>query len=323
MSGMLLSRRTLLAATGVMLTGAGTPPDPFVYLLPAPKEAIVFAPFLLAEFDGHFAREGLAVRFEQVAGGGAKVGEALAAGRGDAGGALGDTPLILRAKDIDVQGVALLGRHSFLTLIHMRTLVLDASSLRGKALGVPSFQDVSYYALKAFLQQHGLTPGDVTVRAAPPAELIDALGKGELHAIVGTVDWGVKAERGGVSLCYRPLDPYYPALAQAIMASDAHIARRPEAIRRFVRAVLAAMDDIVRDPDGAASRYLQRTSQADFDIDEVKRVFRLLATHVYGARAGRFDPQVMARAAVATAQEGLVPAGIDARPSYTNQFIPR
>ncbi|WP_422056272.1 ABC transporter substrate-binding protein [Sphingomonas sp.] len=319
----LLSRRMLLGASTLLLTGARGATEPFVYLLPAPREAIVFAPLVLAEGDGLFAREGLAVRFEQVAGGGMKVGEALAAGKGDAGGALGDTALILRARDVRVKGVALLGRHSFLTLIEQASLPVAGRSLKGRQIGVPSLQDVSYYALKALLRNAGLTPGDVQVLAAPSGTLVEKLGTGELAAIVGTIDWGVKAERAGVALRYRPLDRDYPAVAQGIMASDATIAGRPDALRRFVRAVLNAIDGIVRNPDTAAARYARLAPQSGFSEVEAARIFRLLACNVYGRRSGRFDPTVMAAAARAATQEGLVSHGTDVHASFSNQFVTR
>lgn len=326
------ARRLLrpLAAWGAMmlaLTGAvpsPTPaPTPFTYLLPAPKEAVVFAPFLLAEADGRYAREGLAVRFDRIAGGGAKVGEALGQGTGDAGGALGDTALILRARGVPVRGVALLGRHSFLTLMSRHGLAIDGPTLRGKAIGVPALKDVSFYALKAMLKQLGLTEADVTVRVAPAAELIAGLGSGELQLVVGTVDWGVQAERAGVALDYRPLDAFYPALAQAVMASDAAVAGRGEALARFNRATLAAIDSLSRAPDRAARRYVALAPQSGFSEAEVARIFRLLARNVYGASPGRFDARRMTQAANAAAGEGLVPAGTSASNSYTNQFVRR
>jgi NitT/TauT family transport system substrate-binding protein len=323
MSTARFTRRAVLAAPAMLTLAARAAPAPFVYLLPAPREAIVFAPLLLAEADGHFARAGLAVTFEQVSGGGAKVGAALAAGRGDAGGGLGDTATILRAKGVPVRGIALLGRHSFLTLITAADLPLDAAAWRSAAIGVPSFQDVSYYALKALLRRLGLPPEAVQVRAAATPDLVAGLARRELRGIVGTVDWGVQAERSGLSLAYHPLDPYYPALAQGIMASDATIAHRPAELRAFVRAVLAALEGLSRDPDRAARRYVELAPGAGYGVAEAARVFRLLARHVYGHAPGAFDAAVMARAVQAAKGEGLVPPAAVATGSFTNQFVRR
>ncbi|OAN56542.1 ABC transporter substrate-binding protein [Sphingobium sp. TCM1] len=317
----LFSRCAFAACATLFLMGASPPPpEPFVYLLPAPKEAIVFAPLLLADANGAYAREGLAVRFERVAGGGMKVGEALGGGKGDAGGALGDTAMILRARGIPVRGVALLGRHSFLTWMSVQGLAINAASLRGQAIGVPSQQDVSYYALEALLRQVGLTPDDVEVRVAVPDDLIAAMGRGELKAMIGTVDWGVKAERAGVVLDYQSLDAYYPALAQAVMAADGQIANRPKALQAFTHATLQSLHAIARDPAGAARRYVDLVPGSGYDKVEVERIFWLLSRFVYGVDAGKFDPRTMERAAKAASAEGLIPPRGKATDSFTNRF---
>ncbi|WP_375194296.1 ABC transporter substrate-binding protein [Sphingobium sp.] len=319
----MMHRRVLIAAMALLLMGASAPPEPFVYLLPAPKEAIPFAPFLLAEAEGSYAREGLAVRFEQVAGGGFKVGEALGQGRGDAGGALGDTATILRGRGVPVQGIALLGRHSFLTWMGVKELSIDGGALRGQSIGVPSKQDVTYYALKALLHQVGLTPEDVTVVVAAPDALVAAMARGEIRAMVGTVDWGVRAERAGIALDYRPMDAYYPAMAQAVMASDAAIAGRPRLLARFAQATLRALHGMARHPDRAARRYAALVPRSGYSEAEVARIFTLMARHIYGKGAGPFDALTMERAAQAAVAEGLLPPGTAAEGSFTNRLVSR
>lgn len=310
-----LTRRTMLGAALILsLAGAARPLEPVTYLLPAPKEAIVFAPLVLADREGDYRRAGLDVRFEVVPGG-VKVGEALASGKGMLGGAVGDTAMVLRARGLPVQAVMLFGEHSFLTLMTRQRLTLDAAGLRGATIGVPSFQDTSYYAAKALLRAHGLADADVTVRAAPPAELIGAMGRGEMQAIIGTVDWGVKVERARVALDYRPLDPFYPALAQAILVSDATAARQPRAVRAFVHATAAAMRRMIRDPDGAAWRYAAAVPGSEYSHAEIARIFRLLARDVYGKNPNRFQPARMEAAARAA---GAAPTN-----SYTNAFVGR
>lgn len=292
------------------------------YLLPAPREVIVFAPFVLAQQDGLYAKVGLDVRFTTVAGG-AKVGEALGRGEGDLGGAVGDTPILLRANGVRVQGVALLGHHAFLTLMMRKGTTLDAESLRGKTFGVPSYQDTSYYALAALVRAKGLALAEVTIRAAPMANLIAGLGSGEFTGIVGTVDSGVKAERIGVAVDYYPADDFYPALAQVVMASDVTREKRPEMIRQFVSATLAAVALMRRDPEAAARHYATAVPKSGYTHGEIVRVFKLLAAEVYGPSPGRFEPMRMDQAASAAVGLALVPAGTSARGSYTNKFTGR
>ena len=292
------------------------------FLLPAPREAIVFAPYVLAEHDRLYAKAGLDVRFKTVSGG-ANVGAALARGEGDLGGAVGDTPMLLRGKGIGVQGVALLGEHAFLTLMMRKGTTLDAPGLRGKRFGVPSLQDTSYYALAALIRGTGLSLAEVTIRAAPPPDLIAALGAGDLAGIVGTVDWGVKVERAGVALEYHPADTVFPALAQVVMASDSAIAQRPDAIRGFVSATLDAIASIQRDPVAAATRYAAAVPQSGYSHAEIVRVFRLLSSQIYGRTRGRFDARRMDAAAHVASDLKLLPAGSSARGSYTNALTGR
>jgi NitT/TauT family transport system substrate-binding protein len=231
--------------------------------------------------------------------------------------------MLLRSKGVRVRGVALLGEHAFLTLMVRKGMTLDAAGLRGRHFGVPSLQDTSAYALSALIRRAGLAPSDVTIRAAPPTELIAALGSGELAGIVGTVDWGVKAERSGAALDYYSADDVFPALAQVVMASDATIAQHPTAIRSFVSTTLAAIGSIRRDPAAAAKRYAAAVPNSGFSQAEIARIFGLLSTRVYGSTRGRFDATRMDAAARAAIVLDLVPAGSTARGSYTNAFTDR
>lgn len=304
-SGLALAGVTSFPALG--RAASSTPLETITYLLPAPKDAVTLAPFTLADSLGFYAARGLKVRF-QVVPGGAKVGEALARGEGDLGGASGDTPILLRARGVPVKGVAVLGGHAFLTLMTDRRRKLSPTRLSGAVLGVPSLNDVSFYALEAQIKALGLGPGAVTVQAAPPAELWKRLGEGDLDGMVGTVDWGVRAERAGVRLDYVNLDRFFPAMAQAVLASDAEIAQHPERVRGFVGATLQAVALIRRSPERAATAYLTATPTTDLSLAEVAETFRLLGRYVYGGQriAGRHDAATAMALQTRYLQRGLI-----------------
>lgn len=52
------------------------------------------------------------------------------------------------------------------------------------------------------------------------------------------------------------MDTIFPAMAQAILASDTLIRTRPAAIRGVVNAVLDALRDIIADPKRSAAEYV-------------------------------------------------------------------
>lgn len=300
---------------------AAAPRDSIVYLLPAPRESVMLAPFLLADHRGYYAAEGLRVIFRTVPGG-AKVGEALSRGEGDLGGASGDTPILLRERGFAVKGVALLGGHAFLTIMADRRARIAPATMAGKRFGVPSFTDISYYALDAWRRASAIEPGALSVAALSPPALWEQLGRGDLDAIVGTVDWGVRAQRSGITLDYDSADRHFPAMAQAILASDAAIANNPRAIRKFVRATLRAVNAIRRQPKRSAHDYRNMVQQSDLTEHEIATVFSLLGRHVYAGQhvAGAFDGRRVAALQDAYLELGLVRQRRDPTLFFTNDF---
>lgn len=324
---MIVRLRPILAVLLLVAVSAPAQPVPraaITYLLPAPKEAVVFAPFVLAESRGYYAAQGLDVTFRVVPGG-VNVGEALSRGEGDLGGASGDTPILLRDRGFAVRGVALLGGHAFLTLMtdskqHMSSV--RPATLEGKRFGVPAFADVSFYALDAMRRKAGLASTSMSVVALPPASLWDKLGKGELDGIVGTVDWGVRAQRGGATLDHFSSDRYFPAMAQAILASDEAIKTDPRAIRAFVRATLRAVGDIRRDPAGSARAYRAVMPKSDLSEAEIATVFSRLSDYVYAGQRvpGAFDMNRVRALQDAYLALKLVTRRQDPRLFFTNRF---
>lgn len=300
---------------------AAAPRDSIVYLLPAPRESVMLAPFVLADHRGYYAAEGLTVTFRTVPGG-AKVGEALSRGEGDLGGASGDTPILLRERGFAVKGVALLGGHAFLTIMADRRAQVTSATMAGKRFGVPSFTDISYYALDAWRRASAIAPGALSVIALSSPALWEQLGRGDLDAIVGTVDWGVRAQRSGITLDYDGADRHFPAMAQAILASDAAIANNPRAIRKFVRATLRAVDAIRRQPKRSAHDYRKMVPQSDLTEQEIATVFSLLGRHVYAGQqvAGAFDGRRVAALQDAYLELGLVRQRRDPTLFFTNDF---
>src|SRR5690554_6151385 len=106
---------SLFSTTAALAAEAGKELEKVTYLLPAPKTLPSFAPWLIAEHEGYFADEGLEVEF--VTGkGGVDVAKQVGAGNAVIGGAIGDTPIIVRANGVPVKAVAVIGAGS-LTLV--------------------------------------------------------------------------------------------------------------------------------------------------------------------------------------------------------------
>ena len=105
-----MSMKKILASLGCIMAVAGTTqamaaPEEITYLLPAPPNMVAFAPWMIAQQKGFYAEENLKVTFV-AAKGGVDVAKQIGAGNAVIGGAIGDTPIIVRANPVQASGAA-------------------------------------------------------------------------------------------------------------------------------------------------------------------------------------------------------------------------
>ena len=299
--------------------------EALTYLFPAPDFLPAFAPFQLAKGKGYFADEGLDVTF-QVGKGGADVATQVAVGNADLGGGIGDTPIIVRANGLDVRGVALLGGRGYTQLAWREDSgIAGPADLEGKRIGVLSFQDTTYYNLLGVLASAGLGADDAQIQAVGPGGIIQLSISGDLDAISAVPEWIVAIEGAGVEMGQMPVDEVFPAMAQAILASDETIAERPEAIRGFVAAVTRAVEDIVADPAAAAAEYVGFVPQHEGEAAMIETVMRQYAENVYPAAEGQpfgsFDPARLTAAQEFYMANDIVREAVPVEDLYTNEFV--
>lgn len=299
--------------------------EKLTYLFPAPDFLPAFAPFQLAQGLGYFADEGLEVTF-QVGKGGADVARQVAVGNADLGGGIGDTPIIVRANGLEVRGVALLGGRG-LTQLAWRadSGITGPADLKGKRIGVLSFQDTTYYNLLGVLASAGMTKGDADIQAVGPGGIIQLSISGDLDAFVGVPEW-IGAVRGaGVEMESMPVDSVFPAMAQAILASDKIIAERPEAIAGFVRAITKAIKLIEADQKAAAAEYvkiLPRHAEIEGAIVGVMGAYtNLIYATGDGQKLGEFDPARLEATQQFYLDAGIIQQATPVDDLYTNAFV--
>ena len=329
------TRGTALFATliGSLVAGAlaavGPAPAPaqaaekVTYLLPAPPFLPAFAPWMLAQARGYYTREGLEVEF-QTARGGVDVAKQVGAGNAVIGGGIGDTPIIVRANVIPVKAVAVLGGRSLTQLVaRADSDIQGPADLKGKTVTTMSYQDTTFYALLGALASAGLGKDDLDIQAAGPAGVWKLFAAGKSVAMAAVPDWIGIVRAQGIQVRVMPIETYFKSMAQAILASDETIAKRPELIAKLVRATLHGMKDIMADPDGAAVDYVKAVAQHKGKEKGMAAVFRLYNTYVYPGQkvVGAMDPERLA-----AVQDFYVLQGIVRRPAplddlYTNQFV--
>ena len=314
----------LAAAMAVTATFAQAQ-EKVTYLFPAPDFLPAFSPFQIAKAKGYYKAEGLDVDF-QVGKGGADVAKQVAVGNADLGGGIGDTALIVRANGLTVRGVALLGGQS-LTALYVRkdANVKSIADLKGKNVGVLAFQDTTYYNLLAMLASAGLTKDDVSIQAVGAAGMVQLMIAGSLHAISGVPEWAAGIEGANVPLDRYAIDQIFPAMAQAILASDKAIAERPKVVKGFVTATLKAVAEIMADPEAASKVYVAAVPQHAGKEKVMEAIMRRYTQQVYaaapGTKIGQFDKARMEKVQKFYVDNKIVETAVPIADTFTNAFV--
>nr|WP_321512021.1 ABC transporter substrate-binding protein [uncultured Celeribacter sp.] len=317
---------SVTTATAVLFGAAAAYANEAVtYLFPAPDFLPAFAPFQIAKGKGYFEDAGLDVNF-QIGKGGADVATQVAVGNADLGGGIGDTPIIVRANGLEIKGVALLGGHG-LTQLAWRadSGISGPEDFKGKSIGVLAYQDTTYYNLLGVLASVGLTKDDVDIQAVGPGGVIQLSISGDLDGMSGVPEWIAAIEGAGVEMQQTPVDTYFPAMAQAILASDEMIEERPEVVSGFVGAVLHAIDDIQADPAQAAADYVSFVPQHAGKEAEIEQIMRSYVEKVYAPAEdhplGTYSADQMAAVQDFYVESGIVRGSTPVEDLFTNEFI--
>ncbi|CAD5109184.1 ABC transporter substrate-binding protein [Zestomonas carbonaria] len=313
---------SLAAVLGCAMTVQAAPKE-VTYLLPAPPNSPAFAPWVIAQQKGYYAAQDLVVKFI-AAKGGVDVAKQIGAGNALVGGAIGDTPIIVRANGVPVKAVAVLGA-SGITMIatDAKAGIASVKDLKGKTMTVMSYSDTTYYALLASLRKAGLGKTDVEVQAAGPAGVWQLFSAGKAQAMAGVPDWVVNAEEAGMNVSLLPRGELFESMAQAILASDEAIEKQPEVVAGVVEATLQGMRDIIADPRAAAVTFAEAVPSYKGKEATLEKIFKLYVEHVYAGQQplGQIDPQRLDSVRKFYVSEGIVSRETPLDELYTNRFV--
>jgi len=314
---------TSILSLGLSLAALAQAQTDVTYLLPAPPNSPAFAPWVIAKEKGYYSNKDLNVQFI-AAKGGVDVAKQIGAGNALVGGAIGDTPIVVRANGIPVRAVAVLGAGG-VTMIatNADANIHSIQDLKGKTLTVMSYSDTTYYALLASLRKAGLGKDDVNVQAAGPAGVWQLFSAKKAEAMAGVPDWVVDAEDAGVNVKMIPQDQVFESMAQAILASDDAIKNHPDVVRGVVQATLQGMRDIIQDPHAAAATFAKAVPAYAGKEAELERTFKLYVDNVYAHQAvlGQIDAGRLDKVRQFYVSEGIVSKEPKLDDLYTNQFI--
>jgi NitT/TauT family transport system substrate-binding protein len=299
-----LSLACVGAQTG-RAAGETAPPTAIQFTLDRPLDASD-APFVLASTRGLFRAENLSVA-TNVAGGPADAIARVASGSSDL--ALVDINVLMRFRDkadaAPVKAVFMLFNKAPYAIIARKSRGVRAlSDMDGKTLGVAD-GDFSIWFWPALAHQNGIKLASVKLAKFSPAVREPMLSAGQVDAVngfsylagVNLRDRGVPADDLTV---LRYADYGCEAYGFALIVNPAFAASKPDAVRGFLRAVIAGTRLSIKDPAKAVDDVLTQMEGGarDLELARLRAVIgdNILTDEVKRGGIGGIDPARFARA---------------------------
>ncbi len=263
--------------------GEGRQPAAIRFSLDRPINASV-APFILAATDGLFATEGLAVTTDVAAGSPDAIARVVS---GASEFALVDINALIRFRDRDappVKAVFVLFNKSPYAIIARKSRGIHVlSDIEGKTLGVAD-GDLSLQLWPAVAHRNGIKIASVKENLMSAAVREPMLSAGQVDAVTGFSnlsavnlrDRGVPADDLAV---LRFNDYGCEAYGFAVIVNPAFAARRPEAVKGFLRAAIAGTNLAIREPGHAVDEVLSRMDDGSRDL-ELERLRNVIAYNI-------------------------------------------
>jgi NitT/TauT family transport system substrate-binding protein len=328
----------LLTGLGLMCFGAGPSlaagenhqPVSVQFSFDRPINASV-APFVLAASDGLFGAEGLAVT-TNVASGSPDAIARVAAGSSEF--ALVDINALIRFHDRNATGVKavfVLFNTSPYAIIARKSRGIHAlSDMEGKTLGVAE-GDLSIRLWPALARLNGIKIASVKQNSMSAAVREPMLSAGQVDAVTGFSfltpvnlrDRGVPADDLAV---LKFADYGCEAYGFAVIVNPAFAAKRPEAVKGFVRAVIAGTHLAIKAPGHAVDEVVSRMEDGAHDL-ELERLRAVIADNILTSEVkhnglGGVDPARLNRSIDQIAEDFQFLKRPSAADIFDDSFLP-
>jgi len=290
------------------------------------------APFVVASARGLFATEGLAVSINSAAGSPEAIAR-VAAGTADF--ALVDLNELIRFRDKSgappVKAVFVLFNKAPYAIIARKSRGVRALlDLEGKTLGVAE-GDFSIWFWPALARQNGIKIASVKQAKFSPAVREPMLSAGQVDAVNGfSYLAGVNLRDRGVPADDLAVFPYADygceAYGFALIVNPAFAAARPEAVKGFLRAVIAGTHLAIKEPARAVDEVISRMDggSRELELERLRAVIsdNILTSEVKRNGIGGIDPARFERSIDQMAEDLKFQKRPSAADIFDDSFLP-
>jgi NitT/TauT family transport system substrate-binding protein len=290
------------------------------------------APFFVAAKTGLFAAEHLAVSFDSATGSPDAIARVA---RGDSHLALVDINELIRFRDKtdapQIKAVFVLFNRAPYAMVARKSRGIRAlSDLDGKIVGVAD-SDLSIRLWPALAQRNAVNAAHVKLYKMSAAVREPILSAGQVDAVAGfsylsAVNLRDRGVPGGDLIVLRYADYGCEAYGFAVVVNPAFAASKPEAVKGFIRALLAGLHATIREPQRAVDELVSRMDNGVRDL-ELERLRTVLADNILTDEVGRnglggIDPARLERSIDQIAQDFKFRKRPTASGIFDDQFLP-
>jgi NitT/TauT family transport system substrate-binding protein len=290
------------------------------------------APFVLASSRGLFGSEGLAVTTHIASGWPDAIARVAA---GDSDFAVVDINVLIRFRDKSgappVKAVFVLFNKAPYAIIARKSRGVRALlDLEGKTLGVAE-GDFSIWFWPALARQNGIKIASVKQAKFSPAVREPMLSAGQVDAVngfsylagVNLRDRGVPADDLAV---FRYADYGCEAYGFALIVNPALAAAKPEAVKGFLRAVIAGTHLAIKEPARAVDEVISRMDggSRELELERLRAVIsdNILTSEVKRNGIGGIDPARFERSIDQMAEDLKFQKRPSAADIFDDSFLP-
>ncbi|MBN1888813.1 MAG: ABC transporter substrate-binding protein [Thermoflexales bacterium] len=211
---------------------------------------VQYAPFYVAVEKGYFAQEGLEIEFDySFETDGMKL---VGAGQLPFTLASGEQVPLARAQGLPLTYVFQWWQTFPVGVVSLADKGIQSpDDLIGKRVGTPIFQGASYIGWRGLVSKAGLDESKITVEAIGFNQ-VAALTEGKVDAaIIYVNNEPIQLQRAGQAVNVIKIAGYANLVSNGIVTNEDTIAKRPELVKRFLRALARGIADTIAKPDEA------------------------------------------------------------------------
>ncbi len=298
--------------------------------LPTPEEItlamgfipnVQFAPFYVAEEEGYFAEENLAVQFDY--GMETDLLKLVGAGELQFAVASGDQVVLARAQGLPVVYVLNWYRRFPVCVVSLEEEgIQGAKDLVGKTVGIPATEGASYIGWRALLQAEGIDEAQVNLQVIGYTQ-VASLTEGRVDAAVCyALNEPVQLREAGYAIDVIYVADYVNLVSNGLITNQQTIAERPELVQGLVRAVLRGLEYTIEHPDEAFAICAEYVPEIAGDNEALQKAVLLESIEFWrGERLGHSDRAAWEESQRFMGQIGLVDAEVDVEKLFTNRFV--